>query len=75
MRASTFSGLAEIPVPVTLVWPEHDRLIVRPRHVPENVVEADLAGCGHVPMWDDPAAVAQALLAGSQAGVPGGLSS
>jgi pimeloyl-ACP methyl ester carboxylesterase len=27
-----------------------------------NVV---LSGCGHVPMWDDPEAVAKVLLAGS----------
>jgi pimeloyl-ACP methyl ester carboxylesterase len=63
MRAGTFSGLAEIDVPVTLAWPEHDHVVVRPRSVPDNVVEVELAGCGHVPMWDDPEAVARVLLA------------
>ena len=29
-----FDGLAEIDVPLTLAWPEHDRLVARPRAVP-----------------------------------------
>jgi pimeloyl-ACP methyl ester carboxylesterase len=65
MRANVFGRLAEIEVPVTLVWPELDRVVTRIRRVPENVREIELPGCGHVPMWDDPAAVADALLQGS----------
>jgi pimeloyl-ACP methyl ester carboxylesterase len=66
MRAGTFRPeLAEPTVPVTLVWPELDRLISRPRGLPSNITELELAGCGHVPMWDDPAAVAYALIVGS----------
>jgi pimeloyl-ACP methyl ester carboxylesterase len=65
MRAQTFTRLADVGVPVTLVWPEHDRLVRRPRAVPAAVRQVALADCGHVPMWDAPAAVAQALLAGS----------
>lgn len=65
MRAGRFQRLAEIGVPVTLVWPERDRLIARPASLPPNVCERVLAGCGHVPMWDDPEAVAEVLLAGS----------
>jgi pimeloyl-ACP methyl ester carboxylesterase len=65
MRARTFTRLAAIDVPVTLVWPEHDRLVTRPAALSGAVREVILAGCGHVPMWDDPAAVATALLAGS----------
>jgi pimeloyl-ACP methyl ester carboxylesterase len=67
MRANTFRGLADIPVPVTLVWPEHDRLVARPRGLPPNVRNLGLPGCGHMPTWDDPDAVAAALLAGSSA--------
>jgi pimeloyl-ACP methyl ester carboxylesterase len=70
MRAGTFTGLAAIAVPVTLAWPEHDRLIARPRAVPPAVRQVGLPGCGHVPMWDDPAAVAAALLAGSSVEAP-----
>ena len=63
---------AAIPeqVPVTIAWGTRDRLLLpsqakvaqrrlpRARHLP-------LPGCGHVPMTDDPALVAQVLLDGS----------
>lgn len=65
MRAGTFRRLAEIEVPVTLVWPERDRLVTRPRRLPENVRQVELPGCGHIPMWDDPAEVSRVLLDGS----------
>jgi len=68
MRAGVFTGLERIRVPVTLGWPEYDRLIGRPAHLPPNVRNVTLAGCGHVPMWDDPAKVAAVLLAGSARG-------
>jgi pimeloyl-ACP methyl ester carboxylesterase len=29
------------------------------------VRNVELTDCGHIPMWDDPAAVSEALLAGS----------
>lgn len=67
MRAGVFTELARLEVPVTLVWPSHDRLIARPRRLPPNVDERFLAGCGHVPMWDDPPSVAAVLLDGSAA--------
>ena len=65
MRASRFTGLADIDVPLTLAWPEHDRLVGRPRAVPATAREVRLAGCGHLPTWDDPERVAEVLLAGS----------
>lgn len=65
MRAGFFGGLARIRVPVTLAWPQFDRLIGRPAQLPARVRNVTLAGCGHVPMWDDPAAVAAVLLDGS----------
>ena len=65
MRASRFAGLAEISVPVTLAWPEHDRLVARPRSLPDGVRSVVLRGCGHLPCWDDPEAVAHVLLEGS----------
>ena len=36
MRANVFGGLGEIAVPLTLAWPEHDRLVARPRDVPAS---------------------------------------
>ena len=65
MRASRFTGLAEIAVPVTLGWPDHDRLVARPRRLPPGVRSVDLHGCGHLPTWDDPEQVARVLLEGS----------
>jgi pimeloyl-ACP methyl ester carboxylesterase len=66
MRAGTFRPqLADVAVPVTLVWPEFDRLISRPRSLPATITQLELPGCGHVPMWDDPSAVAEALIVGS----------
>jgi pimeloyl-ACP methyl ester carboxylesterase len=65
MRAGRFTGLADIDVPLTLAWPEHDRLVGRPRVVPATAREFRLAGCGHMPTWDDPDQVADVLLKGS----------
>jgi pimeloyl-ACP methyl ester carboxylesterase len=68
MRASRFTGLAEIDVPVTLAWPEHDRLVRRPRSLPDGVRSVVLRGCGHLPCWDDPEAVARLLVEGANPG-------
>jgi pimeloyl-ACP methyl ester carboxylesterase len=67
MRGSRFEHLADIAVPLTLAWPEHDRLVARPRTLPPNARNVDLPGCGHMPTWDDPEAVARVLLEGSTA--------
>jgi pimeloyl-ACP methyl ester carboxylesterase len=65
MRSGRFHGLDRIRVPVTLAWPERDRLIARPRRLPPAVRSVVLHGCGHLPMWDDPRQVARVLLEGS----------
>jgi pimeloyl-ACP methyl ester carboxylesterase len=65
MRAGYFDGLGQIEVPVTLAWPDHDRLIARPVRLPPQVRNRVLLGCGHLPMWDAPDQVAQVLLEGS----------
>jgi pimeloyl-ACP methyl ester carboxylesterase len=65
MRAGRFRGLERIRAPLTMAWPEHDRLVGRPARLPATVAERRLPGCGHVPMWDDPGAVARVLLDGS----------
>jgi pimeloyl-ACP methyl ester carboxylesterase len=65
MRAGRFEGLERIRVPVTLAWADHDRIVSRPKHLPQSVHSELLKGCGHVPMWDDPEQVAGLLLRGS----------
>lgn len=62
MRAGTFTGLAAIEGPVTLVWPEHDGLVKRPRRLPSNVRNVALPDAGHIPFWDAPDAVAEILI-------------
>ena len=67
MRAGRFTGLDEIAVPLTFAWPEHDRLVARPRRLPAGARSVTLTGCGHLPTWDDPEQVARVLLEGSDA--------
>jgi pimeloyl-ACP methyl ester carboxylesterase len=55
MRRRAFPGPAGIDVPVTLAWGEHDRLVRAPRVAPPGWRTVTLPGCGHLPMWDDPA--------------------
>jgi pimeloyl-ACP methyl ester carboxylesterase len=62
MRAARFEGLERIRCPVTLVWPDHDRLIRRPVWVPDRIRNVVLSGAGHMPMWDTPQALAQVLI-------------
>jgi pimeloyl-ACP methyl ester carboxylesterase len=65
MRAGRFEGLERIRCPVTLVWPDHDRLIRRPVWVPDRIRNVVLSDAGHMPMWDAPQALAEVLIAAS----------
>jgi pimeloyl-ACP methyl ester carboxylesterase len=67
MRAGRFTGLDRIAVPLTFAWPDHDRLVGRPRRLPAGARSVTLTGCGHLPTWDDPEQVARVLLEGSSA--------
>lgn len=67
MRADRFKRMEHIRVPVTLGWPDGDRLVARPAHLPSTVRNVELRDAGHVPMWDQPEAVASLLLSGSGA--------
>jgi pimeloyl-ACP methyl ester carboxylesterase len=65
-----FTAIVPEQVPVTIAWGTRDRLLlpsqaaVAQRQLPQARFLA-LPGCGHVPMTDDPALVAQVLLDGS----------
>ncbi|MHB8658641.1 MAG: alpha/beta fold hydrolase [Solirubrobacteraceae bacterium] len=66
LLAHTFSGAEQIRVPVTIAWAQHDRLLLprqafrAARAVPQ-ARSITLRGCGHVPTYDDPVQVAQAI--------------
>ena len=62
MRAGRFEGLERIRCPVTLVWPDHDRLVRRPVWVPDRIHNVVLDDSGHIPMWDAPGRLAEILL-------------
>ncbi len=72
MRAGRFDGLERIRCPVTLVWPDRDRLIRRPAWVPERITNIALADSGHVPMWDAPEPLARILIQASGGRSEGG---
>ncbi len=69
-QMTQFTGSIRADIPVTIAWGTRDRLLP-PRQV--LVAKAclpqarfvPLRGCGHVPMTDDPALVANVLLQGS----------
>jgi pimeloyl-ACP methyl ester carboxylesterase len=62
MRRAVFSGLERILVPVTLAWSDQDRLVARPKANPPGVRTVTLTDAGHLPTWDAPEQVAQAIL-------------
>lgn len=65
-RRARFSGGAELEAPICLVWGEKDRLLPAKARLtdelPEGVHTEMLAGCGHLPMWDDPTLVTSTIL-------------
>jgi pimeloyl-ACP methyl ester carboxylesterase len=65
MRAGRFTGLDRVRAPLTFGWPDRDRLVGRPAHLPATARNVVLHDCGHVPMWDSPEQVASLLLTGS----------
>ena len=73
IAAEHFTDGARIDAPVTIAWGEKDRLLLphqagrAAREIPRARF-LTLAGCGHVPMYDDPDQVARVLLEGSGGG-------
>ena len=69
LRRGRFSGGEEIDVPVTMIWGDSERLLPRRERQAARSVRMVpgarlvwLRGCGHTPMWDDPAQVAGAIM-------------
>jgi pimeloyl-ACP methyl ester carboxylesterase len=74
LRQGHFSGGEGIDVPVTMIWGDREYLLPRRERQAARSVRAVpgarlvwLRGCGHAPMWDDPPAVAQAVLEATSA--------
>jgi pimeloyl-ACP methyl ester carboxylesterase len=70
-----FSGGAQITVPVTIAWGEHDHLLLprqarRAKRAIPHARVLTLTGCGHVPTYDDPEQVGRVLLEGSAVRAP-----
>ncbi|MET7398638.1 alpha/beta fold hydrolase [Dactylosporangium sp. NPDC005572] len=66
-----------LPVPVTVAWGDRDRILLpvqaeAARAALPEARHVALPGCGHVPMSDDPAAVAQVIRETAAAAVPSG---
>lgn len=63
-----FERLPRVDAPVTVVWSERDRVLPKRRararfsELESPAIEVQLAGVGHVPMLDDPEAVAGLIL-------------
>lgn len=68
-RKQRFAGGQHLTVPITVIWGEKEKLIpkrARERsELPEHARVMTLSGVGHVMTYDDPAAVADAILQGS----------
>lgn len=67
MSTRHVTGLADVRGPATIAWAQKDRLLLprqarRARRALPQARHVTLAGCGHVPTWDDPAQVARAVL-------------
>jgi pimeloyl-ACP methyl ester carboxylesterase len=70
MRGGRFEALERIRGPLTLIWPEHDKLIRRPTWLPDTGHNVVLKDAGHIPVWDAPDALAEILLTASENATP-----
>jgi pimeloyl-ACP methyl ester carboxylesterase len=73
-----FEDGAAITVPVTVAFGSRDRVLLpgvarRRDELPDQTRWVTLSGCGHVPMFDDPAATADLLLRASNPATAGTL--
>jgi pimeloyl-ACP methyl ester carboxylesterase len=67
VRRRRFTEPERVRGDITIAWAERDRLLLprqhdRARRLLPRARHLTLAGCGHVPMWDDPGMVAAAIL-------------
>ena len=72
IHTDQFRGGEQIDVPVTMIWGDNEMLLPRRKRQAARAERAIpgvrtvwLKGCGHTPTWDDPPAVAEAILGAS----------
>ena len=78
MEKRQFEDGAVITVPVTVAFGSRDRVLLpgvarRRDQLPDQARWVTLSGCGHIPMFDDPKAVVELLLAATDPATAGGL--
>jgi pimeloyl-ACP methyl ester carboxylesterase len=66
MRQDHFRRADAVRVPVTLAFGDRDRLIRPTRTAIPTSRTVVIGGCGHIPMWDDPAQVTEVVLTTTQ---------
>ena len=71
-HAYTFTPGEQRDIPVTVAWSDHDKVLLpyqarRARQLLPTAHHVWLDHCGHVPMPDDPALVAETIIAGARA--------
>jgi pimeloyl-ACP methyl ester carboxylesterase len=73
LEGLAFEGGIAPGIPVTIAWAQFDPLFQkrwgRMENLPPDTRVITLRGCGHVPMWDDPAAVTRAIVLTASAAV------
>jgi len=65
-QAYPFDGEIDLAIPVTIAWGARDRVLFpgqrrRAQRMVRHASVFELDGCGHVPMMDDPALIAQTI--------------
>ncbi|WTY39646.1 alpha/beta fold hydrolase [Nocardia salmonicida] len=72
-RGYAFEDGQDLDIPITVAFGTKDRML-RPRGyrypdaLPAHTRWVSLPGCGHMPMWDDPALIARTILEGTEIG-------
>jgi len=68
MSRNVVADLADVSVPITIGWADHDRVVrrkpLKDGILPPAVRQVELPDCGHVPTWDAPELVSSLILEG-----------
>lgn len=70
-RGYAFENGQDLAIPITIAFGTKDRLLLakgyrHPDELPSHTRWVTLPGCGHMPMWDNPALIARTILEGTE---------